>query len=253
MPRECLKNHREKSKVRHTRAKAVLPNKNQLCSQLSFHAPVNAPQRKDKLTEAPILIAPNWDLPFELMCDASDFAIGAVLGQRHEKHFRPIHYASKTLDSKHTRTTLRPLKKKLLAYSVIPRRDCSDGSPFLHEFDFKVIDTKEPGDVVQRQGKLSTFSKLATIGPTPGDFRIARIVKNSQEVDIIKKDRKPSQNDKTEHGMEKTVQNQGQSPKMPKSESILTNQPVKPEPELKKPVGWQSYPSDGRGRESPIV
>ncbi|GJW84476.1 hypothetical protein Tco_0157621 [Tanacetum coccineum] len=34
------------------------------------------------------------------------------------------------------------------------------------------------------------------------------------------KDRNPSQNDKTEHGMEKTVQNQGQSPKMPKSESI---------------------------------
>ncbi|GKF42100.1 reverse transcriptase domain-containing protein [Tanacetum coccineum] len=50
---------------------------------------------KKKLTEAPILIAPDWDLPFELMCDASDFAIGAVLGQRHEKHFRPIHYASK--------------------------------------------------------------------------------------------------------------------------------------------------------------
>nr|GFA46517.1 DNA-directed DNA polymerase [Tanacetum cinerariifolium] len=45
---------------------------------------------KKKLTEAPILIAPNWDLPFELMCDASDFAIGAILGQRHEKHFRPI-------------------------------------------------------------------------------------------------------------------------------------------------------------------
>nr|GEX03461.1 reverse transcriptase domain-containing protein [Tanacetum cinerariifolium] len=52
---------------------------------------------KQKLTEAPILIAPNWDLPFELMCDASDFAIGAVMGQRYEKHFRPIHYVSKTL------------------------------------------------------------------------------------------------------------------------------------------------------------
>ncbi|GKF47534.1 hypothetical protein Tco_0137336 [Tanacetum coccineum] len=38
------------------------------------------------------------------------------------------------------------------------------------------------------------------------------------------KDRKPSQNDKTEHGMEKTVKNQGQSPKMTKSESILKNQ-----------------------------
>nr|GFB16926.1 reverse transcriptase domain-containing protein [Tanacetum cinerariifolium] len=35
---------------------------------------------KRKLTEAPILIAPEWDIPFELMCDASDFAIGAVLG-----------------------------------------------------------------------------------------------------------------------------------------------------------------------------
>nr|GEV38363.1 reverse transcriptase domain-containing protein [Tanacetum cinerariifolium] len=37
---------------------------------------------KKKLTEAPILVAPDWDLPFELMCDASDFAIGAVLGKR---------------------------------------------------------------------------------------------------------------------------------------------------------------------------
>nr|GEZ94560.1 retrovirus-related Pol polyprotein from transposon 17.6 [Tanacetum cinerariifolium] len=39
---------------------------------------------KRKLTEAPILIAPDWDMPFELMCDASDFAIGAVLRQRQE-------------------------------------------------------------------------------------------------------------------------------------------------------------------------
>nr|GEW32752.1 reverse transcriptase domain-containing protein [Tanacetum cinerariifolium] len=52
---------------------------------------------KRKLTEAPILIAPDWDMPFELMCDASDFAIGAVLGQRQEKNFRLIHYASKTM------------------------------------------------------------------------------------------------------------------------------------------------------------
>nr|GEZ66658.1 DNA-directed DNA polymerase [Tanacetum cinerariifolium] len=46
-----------------------------------------------KAYEAPILIAPDGDMPFELMCDASDFAIGAVLGQRQDKHFRPIHYA----------------------------------------------------------------------------------------------------------------------------------------------------------------
>nr|GFA38048.1 reverse transcriptase domain-containing protein [Tanacetum cinerariifolium] len=49
---------------------------------------------KRKLTEAPILIAPDWDMPFELMCDVSDFAIDAVLGQHQKKHFRPIHYAN---------------------------------------------------------------------------------------------------------------------------------------------------------------
>nr|GFA71585.1 reverse transcriptase domain-containing protein [Tanacetum cinerariifolium] len=79
---------------------------------------------KIKLTEAPILIAPDWDMPFELMCDASDFAIGVVLGQCQDKHFRPIHYASKTMteaESKYTTT-----KKEMLAV----------------EFTFKVVDTK---------------------------------------------------------------------------------------------------------------
>ncbi|GJY33462.1 reverse transcriptase domain-containing protein [Tanacetum coccineum] len=52
---------------------------------------------KKKLTEAPILVVPDWNLPFELMCDASDFAIGAVLGQRKTKHFSSSHYASKTM------------------------------------------------------------------------------------------------------------------------------------------------------------
>nr|GEX29012.1 retrovirus-related Pol polyprotein from transposon 17.6 [Tanacetum cinerariifolium] len=42
---------------------------------------------KRKLTEAPILIPPDWDMPFELMYDASDFSIGAVLGQHQDKHF----------------------------------------------------------------------------------------------------------------------------------------------------------------------
>ncbi|GJU27532.1 reverse transcriptase domain-containing protein [Tanacetum coccineum] len=52
---------------------------------------------KKKLTEDLILVAPDWDLPFEIMCDASDYAVGAVLGQCKTKHFQPIHYASKTM------------------------------------------------------------------------------------------------------------------------------------------------------------
>ena len=41
-------------------------------------------QLKQLLTTAPIVKAPNWQLPFEVMCDASDFTIGAILGQREE-------------------------------------------------------------------------------------------------------------------------------------------------------------------------
>ncbi|GKE11885.1 reverse transcriptase domain-containing protein [Tanacetum coccineum] len=68
---------------------------------------------KKKLTEAPILVAPDWDLPFEIMCDASDYAVGEVLGQRKTKNFQPIHYESKTMtdDQAHYTTT----EKELLA------------------------------------------------------------------------------------------------------------------------------------------
>ncbi|GKD86527.1 hypothetical protein Tco_1357681 [Tanacetum coccineum] len=71
------------------------------------------------------------------------------------------------------------------------------------------------------------------------------------------KDRKPSQNDKTEHGMEKTVQNQGQSPKMPKSKNAKVRvnteeSAVKPEPELKNTIGCNLNPSDGPGKPNSI-
>ncbi|GJR17465.1 reverse transcriptase domain-containing protein [Tanacetum coccineum] len=68
---------------------------------------------KKKLTEAPILVAPDWDLPFEIMCDASDFAVRAVLGQRKTKHFQPIHYASKTMTEAQAHYTTT--EKELLA------------------------------------------------------------------------------------------------------------------------------------------
>ena len=53
---------------------------------------------KFHLTTAPIVRAPNWQLPFEVMCDASDLAIGAVLGQRENGKPHVVYYASKTLN-----------------------------------------------------------------------------------------------------------------------------------------------------------
>nr|GEW04028.1 reverse transcriptase domain-containing protein [Tanacetum cinerariifolium] len=95
----------------------------------------------EKLTEAPILIAPNWNQPFELMCDASDYAVGVVLGQRVEKHFQPIHYASKTMNQAETNYTT--IKKEMLAvvYAFEKFRSYLIMNRSI-EFDFKVIDTK---------------------------------------------------------------------------------------------------------------
>ncbi|CAN6710901.1 unnamed protein product [Malus baccata var. baccata] len=55
-------------------------------------------QLKELLTTAPIIVPPDWSLPFELMCDASDYALGAVLGQRKGKRPHVIYYVSQTLN-----------------------------------------------------------------------------------------------------------------------------------------------------------
>ena len=54
---------------------------------------------KTLLVSPPIMRSPNWELPFEIMCDASDYAIRVVLGQREDKKAFVIYYANKTLDS----------------------------------------------------------------------------------------------------------------------------------------------------------
>ncbi|XP_019057027.1 PREDICTED: LOW QUALITY PROTEIN: uncharacterized protein LOC104805009 [Tarenaya hassleriana] len=53
---------------------------------------------KKALISPPIIQPPDWDLPFEIMCDASDYAVGIVLGQRRNKVLHAIYYASRTLD-----------------------------------------------------------------------------------------------------------------------------------------------------------
>lgn len=68
---------------------------------------------KDALVFAPVVRAPNWDYPFEIMCDASDYAVGAVLGQKIDKKLHVIYYASRTLDDAQGRYATT--EKELLA------------------------------------------------------------------------------------------------------------------------------------------
>jgi hypothetical protein len=52
---------------------------------------------KEALISKPIIQPPDWSLPFEIMCDASDYAVGAVLGQTKDRKHHAIAYTSKTL------------------------------------------------------------------------------------------------------------------------------------------------------------
>nr|GFB76810.1 reverse transcriptase domain-containing protein [Tanacetum cinerariifolium] len=101
------------------------------------------------------------------MCDASDYAVGVVLGQRVEKNFRPIHYASKTMNQAETNYTTTEKEmlavvyvfEKFRSYLIIivytnhsalkylfAKKDAKARLLrwilLLQEFDFKVIDTK---------------------------------------------------------------------------------------------------------------
>ena len=60
-----------------------------------------------------VVISPYWNLPFELMCDASDYFVRAVLGQRKDNVFHSIYYASKTLTQ--TQINYTTTEKELLA------------------------------------------------------------------------------------------------------------------------------------------
>ena len=68
---------------------------------------------KSKLVTKPIMVILDWNNEFEIMCDGSDFAMGVVLGQRTEKIFKAIYYASKTFNE--AQENYSPTEKEMLA------------------------------------------------------------------------------------------------------------------------------------------
>ena len=68
---------------------------------------------KSRLVIAPIMLTPNWNNDFEIMCDASDYVMGAVLGQKTEKIFKAIYYANKTFNE--PQENYSTIEKEMLA------------------------------------------------------------------------------------------------------------------------------------------
>ena len=73
---------------------------------------------RSRLVESPIMAKPDWNKKFKIMCDASDYAMGAVLGQKMDKMFRAIYYASKTFNEaqENYSTTEKEMLAMVFAY-----------------------------------------------------------------------------------------------------------------------------------------
>ncbi|XP_070039590.1 uncharacterized protein [Nicotiana tomentosiformis] len=92
-------------------------------------------QLKPKLTTTPILTSPNWSFPFELMCDASDMAVGAVLGKCINKGFHPVYYASKTMNSSHVNYTIKEKDLLAIVFAIEKFRPYLIGAKFIVHTD----------------------------------------------------------------------------------------------------------------------
>ncbi|GJV38454.1 reverse transcriptase domain-containing protein [Tanacetum coccineum] len=134
---------------------------------------------KEKLTCAPVIVSPNWNLPFELMCDASDFAVGAVLGKKDGKNFHPIYFACKTLNAAQQKYTTTEKELMIVVFAFDKFRSYLVLSKIIVHTDHSV---------------LRNLFKKQDAKP-----RLIRWILLLQEFDIKIKDKKGTQNVAADH------------------------------------------------------
>ncbi|KAM2339267.1 hypothetical protein ACFX1X_018870 [Malus domestica] len=158
---------------------------------------------KMKLTTAPVIVAPDWELPFEIMCDASDYAIGAVLGQRRDKLLHVIYYASRTLND--AQLNYATTEKEFLAvvFALDKFRSYLIGSKVIVYTDHSVL-------------KYLLSKKDAKP-------RLIRWVLLLQEFDLEIRDKKGSENVVADH-LSRIVHHEGDNDLVPISETFPDEQ-----------------------------
>jgi hypothetical protein len=158
---------------------------------------------KKLLTSAPIMTAPDWSLPFELMCDASDFAMGAVLGQRINKVPHAIYYASRTLND--SQLNYSTTEKELLAVIFA-----------LEKFRSYLIGSK----VIVFTDHVALRYLFAKKDAKP---RLIRWVLLLQEFDLEIRDKKGSENVVADH-LSRLLHEEKEDDELPLNENFLDEQ-----------------------------
>ncbi|KAM2032528.1 hypothetical protein ACFX1T_014532 [Malus domestica] len=158
---------------------------------------------KMKLTTAPVIVAPDWELPFEIMCDASDYAIGAVLGQRRDKLLHVIYYASRTLND--AQLNYATTEKELLAVVFA-----------LDKFRSYLIGSK----VIVYTDHSALKYLLSKKDAKP---RLIRWVLLLQELDLEIRDKKGSENVVADH-LSRIMHHEGDNDLVPISETFPDEQ-----------------------------